>query len=312
MLVETAFTNFKKMYDVCDLHAAREYHKDDIAVCDAFVERMSGKREIQLRGAREIIQNNRKKLCSITEITVLCGRQNIALRGHRDSGTDMEGVQIASTNHGNFCALLNFRISAGDTIFRDHLQSAARNATYTSPDNQSQLISILGDHICNAIRKVRSSLRYTLLQQGITQLCIAIRYVEPETASIKEDLVTFLECDSGTGKVLADKMLGFVRNHLDPSKMHGQAYDGASNMSGKTNRAAARISSQYPLALYTHCTSHCLNLAVVVSLEEVSGGNMIGVVTVHLLFCTPQASEGVGRSYTEHPARIERVEVKDL
>ena len=73
---------------------------------------------IQLReGARETVQNNRKKLCSITEITVLCGRQNIALRGHRDNGTDMvEGVQAANTNHGNFCTLLNFRILAGDSL----------------------------------------------------------------------------------------------------------------------------------------------------------------------------------------------------
>ena len=102
---------------------------------------------IQLReGARETIQNNRKKLCYITEIIVLCGQQNIALRGHPDSGTDIEGVQAASTNDGNFYALLNFRISAGDTIFRD-LQSAARNATYTFPDIQNQLISILGDNI---------------------------------------------------------------------------------------------------------------------------------------------------------------------
>ena len=109
------------MYEVCDLHAAREYNKDAIAVCDVFIERMSGKQErvlIQLReGAREtILQNNRKKLRSITEIIVLCGRQNISLRGHRDSGTDMEGAQAASTNHGNFCAWLIFRISAGDTI----------------------------------------------------------------------------------------------------------------------------------------------------------------------------------------------------
>ena len=73
-------------------------------------------------------------------------------------------------------------------------------------------------------------------------------------------------------------MLGFIRNHLDPSKMRGQAYDRASNMSGKTNGAAARISSQYPLSLYTHCTSHCLNLVVVPSFEEVSVHNMIGVV----------------------------------
>ena len=49
-------------------------------------------------------------------------------------------------------------------------------------------------------------------------------------------------------------MLGFIRNHLDPSKMQGQAYDGAGNMSGKTNRVAARICSQYPLAPYTYCT----------------------------------------------------------
>ena len=79
------------------------------------------------------------------------------------------------------------------------------------------------------------------------QLCIVIRYVEPETASINEGFVTFLECDSGiTGKALADKMLGFVRNHLDPSKMHCQPSDEASNMSVKTNGAAARISSSTP------------------------------------------------------------------
>ena len=40
---------------------------------------------IELReGARETIRNNRK-LCSITEIMVLCGQQNCALHGHRYS-----------------------------------------------------------------------------------------------------------------------------------------------------------------------------------------------------------------------------------
>ena len=62
---------------------------------------------------------------------------------------------------------------------------------------------------------------------------------------------------------------------LDPSKMHGQAYDGASNMSGKISGAAAGIQSQYPLALYTHCASHCLILA---SFQDRSVRNMIGVV----------------------------------
>ena len=106
-------------------------------------------------------------------------------------------------------------------------------------------------------------------------------------------------------------MLGFVRNHLDPSKMHGQAYYGTCNMSGNTNGAASRISSQYPLP-FTYCTSHCLNLAVVASFEEVSVRNMTGVVNRLSIFFfgIPQASEEVGRNYTEYQARIERIEAQ--
>ena len=308
MFVETAFTNFRKAYDICNAHADRQYHKDAVVACDAFIERMSGRREsvaVELsRGLKETIQKKRKRLHSIVETIILCGRQNIALRGHRDSGTDLEGLESGRRNHGNFWALLHFRISAGDNILRDHLQSAPRNATYTSPDVQNQIINILGDQIRDKIlSKVRSSPCYTLIADEVTdcsnkeQLCIVLRYVEPDSSSIREDLVTFLECDSGvTGEALANKMLGFVSVHLDPSKLRGQAYDGASNMSGKTNGAAARITAQYPLALYTHCASHCLNLAVVSSFEETSVHNMIGVVNRLYVF------------FFAHPKRQKKLE----
>ena len=49
-------------------------------------------------------------------------------------------------------------------------------------------------------------------------------------------------------------------------------------MADKAKGAAANISSEYPLALYLHCTSHSLNLAVVKSLEVQSVRNMIGVI----------------------------------
>ena len=69
---------------------------------------------------------------------------------------------------------------------------------------------------------MRNSLCYTLIADEVTdcsnkeQLCIVLRYVEPESSSIREDLVTFLECDSGvTGAALADNMLSFVSKHLD-------------------------------------------------------------------------------------------------
>ena len=112
VFIETAFTNFKKMYEMCDFHAAREYHKDAIAVCDAFVVTMSGKQEsvlVQLReGARETIQINRKKLRSIIETIALCGCQNISLHGHQDSLSDIKVNKQQVTTMAIFGLFLTF------------------------------------------------------------------------------------------------------------------------------------------------------------------------------------------------------------
>lgn len=54
----------------------------------------------------------------------------------------------------------------------------------------------------------------------------------------------------------------------------GQSYDGAGNIRG----TATLTSAQYPAALYLHCASHALNLAVVKSLEVTSVCDMIRVV----------------------------------
>ena len=96
----------------------------------------------------------------------------------------------------------------------------------------------------------------------------------------------FIECDTGvTGSAIAEKITGFIQSSgLDPIKLRGQAYDGAGNMAGKTNGAAAIITRDYLLALYLHCASHSLNLAVVKSLEVQSVHNMIGIVTRVSLF----------------------------
>ena len=44
------------------------------------------------------------------------------------------------------------------------------------------------------------------------------------------------------------------------SKLRGQAYDGAGNMSGPTKGMTAIVATEYPLAIYCHC----LNLVVLV------------------------------------------------
>ena len=197
---------------------------------------------------------------------------------------DVEGVQSEGTNHGNFWDLLDFRVLAGDTVLAAHLATADKNAMYTSPDIQNQIIGILGHLVHETIlKKVHSSLCYTLIANEVTvcsnkeQLHIVLKYVEQMISVIKEDLVTILECDSGiTVEALADMMFGFVRDNLDLSKLCGQAYDGTGNMAGKKKGVAARIATQYPLALYMHCASHCLNLVVVVSFDEANVRNVMG------------------------------------
>ena len=160
-----------------------------------------------------------------------------------------------TANGGNFWALSQFRASAGDLVLRDHLAHALRNAVYTSPDIQNQIINVLGDYIEQKIfSKVQRAQFFTIIADEVTdcsnkeQLSLVLRFVDRESNQIRADLVTFVECDTGvTGRNLADKMLNFLNSQgVDLTKMRGQAYDGAGSTAGKTNGVAALISTISP------------------------------------------------------------------
>ena len=117
ILVSRPLTLFKKALETLRKHADKEHHKSAIVRAEEFKRTMSGQQpNIQQRLSRSLadrIANNRQKLESIIKTIVLCGRQNIALHGHRDSALDIERDVAGMNNHGNFVALLNFRIEAG-------------------------------------------------------------------------------------------------------------------------------------------------------------------------------------------------------
>ena len=54
----------------------------------------------------------------------------------------------------------------------------------------------------------------------------------------------------------------------DISDFRGQGYDGAGAVSGKNQGLSAHVLRVNPKALYTHCSCHRLNLAVVASCGE--------------------------------------------
>ena len=149
LLVQRPLTKFGKALELLRKHSEKEHHKLAVVRSDGFISVFSGHQhslQCQLdKVMAERIATNRERLKSIVNTVVLCGRQNIPLRGHHDSGTDVE--KRTFTNHGNFWALLKFRVEAGDKVLEEHLSTAARNATYTSADIQNQIIAIIGEHI---------------------------------------------------------------------------------------------------------------------------------------------------------------------
>lgn len=174
--------------------------------------------------------------------------------GHHDSGTDVEGVQSGSTIFG----ALNFCISAGDTI----LQTTA--LTHPLKYIQNQIITILGDHIHGIIlRRVHNSLCYTLIADEVTdcsnkeQLCMVLRYVELWSSWSARTLLLFWNV---TVALLIKWSLGWQEAWFpDSSKICGQAYDGASNMSDKTNGAA--IPEGYK-------NTHCIHVLIYKKLQQ--------------------------------------------
>ncbi len=75
------------------------------------------------------VERNRTVLKSTISCFEFCGRQGIALRGHRDDAT-------VATEHSNK-ALIQLRIDAGDSALESHLSSCSKRATYMSKTSQN-------------------------------------------------------------------------------------------------------------------------------------------------------------------------------
>lgn len=249
-----------------------EFHKAAAGCAEDFLRVQEGKMlsiSEQLSDIhRNTVELNRQKLRSIIKTVVLCGKQNMALRGHRD---DSSHLDESSGNPGNFQALLNFRVEAGDKVLANHFANGPRNATYRSKTIQNEIIEVLGTYIQDKIvAEINEAGAFSLLADEASdssnkeQLPLVLRFVNKER-NVREEFVGFYECEDGvTGQAIATLILKAVQElGLSMDFCKGQCYDGAGNMSGPCNGAAAIVRRQYPKAIYTHCMAHRLNLSVV-------------------------------------------------
>lgn len=211
-LVIKPFNRWKDAKEQFRYHQSLQYHKNAVISSQHFIDVYNKKIidiSLQLDKAKNLeIEKNRKILSSIIDTIILTGRQDIALRGHRDSGSILLNTH---ENDGNFRSLLRFRIAAGDDILRKHLETSA--FTWASPRIQNELIEICGNIILSKIvTKIHQAEDFSILADGTTdiagieQFSLCARYVEKvdDLEILREDFLKFVPISDATGEGLSN------------------------------------------------------------------------------------------------------------
>ena len=94
------------------------------------------------------------------------------------------------------------------------------------------------------------------------QMSICIRFVN-SNMEVCEEFLGFVKLTNMDAQSVFDVLIPTLKGWgLDLTGLVGQGYDGAAVMSGSNNGLQKKVSDAYPNAVYVHCRSHVLNLAL--------------------------------------------------
>jgi len=318
----TVFNNWKDAIERFYNHQNCAYHMDSIEIADnlikiRFDKQLPINQQLDNKLKEEVIKN-RKMIIPIVEAILFCGKQGLPLRGHRDSGL-ISVLKEPDNNEGNFRALLRFRAKIDDD-FENFLTRSKRNAQYTSPIIQNEIIDICNFLILKSIvEKVNQSSYFSVIADGSTdiscieQLALSVRFITAEN-QLQELFLQFIPITDFTGKGISEVILhSLISFGIDISKMRGQGYDGAASMSGVSNGVQAHIRKTCPMAIYTHCAAHSLNLAISSASNSSPIRNCMGTLsTIYDFFNTPKRQNVLQSIIDKHSNNDRTKKLKQL
>ena len=178
-------------------------------------------------------------------------RQGVPIQGHDEmDGNLMQLFQLRS----NDCPEISNWIS---------------ERKYFSPDILNEQMALIGLSVLrDGLNEIRSANWFSLIVNEATdisnkeQLNIFIRWVD-NNFEIHEDPIELIHVQKTDSTTLTGTIKDcLIRLCLPVSQCRGQAYDGASNMSGHLHGVAAQLQKEVPSALFVHCLAHCTNLCL--------------------------------------------------
>jgi len=216
-------------------------------------------------------------------------KQNLALRGHRESTTERE----SDCNAGNFIGLLKL-VAEFDPVMNGHLLNVQQNpgsTTYLSPNIQNVFIRLLACAVREKLVHDIQRVKYSGIMFDSTpdaahreQMSETIRYVdinvEEQTVVVKESFLGFVQIHKKDAASTADVILQQLGSDGLPFEdCRSQCYDNASVMSGYKSGVQQRVAALNAKAVFVNCDNHMLNLVGVHAVShEVAGVTFFGAV----------------------------------
>ena len=143
--------------------------------------------------ASEKIRENREKLNLIVETIILCGRQNITLRGHCDDASYYDDAKIYPGNLQELLANAEKRTLRGTFTKCSLVCNIQTQHTVPTCRSKAQYFCILTDEACDV--------------SNVEQMPVILRFVESFT-NIQEEFIGFIKCCEGmTENAIASTIL---------------------------------------------------------------------------------------------------------
>ena len=247
--ITIGFDNWKKALQRFDQHTKSSLHKEAVLKID-FLKQPNVL--AQLDGQHKKDQHSRRQMLLVTLSSLrYLLRQGLAIRGHDEA-------------EGNLMQLLLLR--------SEHIAGLKRyidDKHYLSGEVVNEMIALMSKTaLRQLLSEIREALIFSIIADEATdisqkeQLCIAIRWVDNHF-QIHEAPIELIQVPKTDAETLATLIKdSLTRLALPIAQCRGQAYDGASNMSGHIRGVAARIQEVERNAIYVHCVAHCTNLCL--------------------------------------------------
>jgi len=283
--ISIGFANWKTALEVgrgFSQHEQSKSHLDAMAAWAEHRHRLATGQTIKTKLCNEQIQRNRYYVRSIAEVVAFLTANELAFRGDNEqaeaaSDASPVGIDKYSTGDGLFLKLFEYTMQKDEKL-KNIAMSVPRNAKYTSPEIQNEIISTLA---CMVQDKVVENLKKSDIgvfclkcdetrdASNVEDMSVCLRFVYDGKPT--EHLLSVVKLDAVDAKSITTAILKELRDRgVDPRTILSTCFDGASVMSGNVSGVQKRLSEELDLDIpYVHCYNHRLHLVVVQAMQRV-------------------------------------------